>query len=205
MNRYRVVLCGAPKSWWASIIISMEANSVFFISEITQPDTLKEVVMQIQPAVLLWNLSGMEHLSLIEEINHQCPFTFIVVMVPEDGDFDLMKLVQAGIRGCLPLYLLPQHMVKAVELIMVTGITCLPRLKADFFNPKSQFSDNGLTEREKEVLALIKNNYSNRQIALSLCISESTVKTHLSNAFKKIGVRNRNEALTLMMAGTNHL
>ncbi|MFE2867656.1 MULTISPECIES: response regulator transcription factor [unclassified Embleya] len=52
-----------------------------------------------------------------------------------------------------------------------------------------------LTDREVEVLTLIANGLKNAEIAGTLCIGEATVKTHINNAFAKINVRNRADAV----------
>ncbi len=55
-------------------------------------------------------------------------------------------------------------------------------------------ADAGLSRREREVLACMAHGASNRAIAVKLCISQETVKTHLRHVFTKLGVRNRVEA-----------
>ena len=55
-----------------------------------------------------------------------------------------------------------------------------------------------LTTREREILDLMCHSFSNQEIAESLCISESTVKTHLRNVFRKLQVRNRSEAISVL-------
>ncbi|KAA2262254.1 response regulator transcription factor [Solihabitans fulvus] len=61
--------------------------------------------------------------------------------------------------------------------------------------PRRPESPNGLTAREVEVLRLIAKGLSNQEIAGTLFIGESTVKTHINNAFAKIGASNRAEAV----------
>ena len=51
--------------------------------------------------------------------------------------------------------------------------------------------ENGLTERELEIVRLVASGYKNKEVGSSLSISERTVKTHLTNIFQKLGVRNR--------------
>jgi DNA-binding NarL/FixJ family response regulator len=55
------------------------------------------------------------------------------------------------------------------------------------------------SHREKQVLALVVRGLGNRQIALRLYLSESTVKSHLASAFQKLGVRSRKEAAAVLM------
>lgn len=58
-----------------------------------------------------------------------------------------------------------------------------------------------LTERENEVLELVSEGFSNKQIAKKLFLSEKTVKNHLNNIFKKIGVTNRTNAALYVLKG----
>jgi DNA-binding NarL/FixJ family response regulator len=51
--------------------------------------------------------------------------------------------------------------------------------------------DNGLTDRELEIVRLVASGYKNREVSETLRISERTVKTHLTNIFQKLGVRDR--------------
>jgi DNA-binding NarL/FixJ family response regulator len=54
---------------------------------------------------------------------------------------------------------------------------------------------NGLTDREGEVLELLKNRFSNKEIGLKLVVSESTVKFHVANIFSKLGIHDRQSLL----------
>jgi DNA-binding NarL/FixJ family response regulator len=56
-----------------------------------------------------------------------------------------------------------------------------------------------LSTREKQILGLVVMGYMNSQIATTLFLAESTVKSHLSSAFGKLGVRSRNEAVSLIL------
>ena len=56
-----------------------------------------------------------------------------------------------------------------------------------------------LTQREKDVLLLIKQGYTNREIANELYVTEFTVKSHVSNIFKKLKVKNRTRAILTAM------
>jgi DNA-binding NarL/FixJ family response regulator len=57
-----------------------------------------------------------------------------------------------------------------------------------------------LSQREKEILALVAAGLTNGQIATRLYLAESTVKTHLSSAFRRLGVRSRREAAALVLS-----
>ncbi|HEY2283744.1 MAG TPA: helix-turn-helix transcriptional regulator [Solirubrobacteraceae bacterium] len=73
------------------------------------------------------------------------------------------------------------------------GQTCVPR---DHWR---QIDPPALSSREKQILGLVVMGYMNSQIAEQLFLAESTVKSHLSSAFGKLGVRSRNEAVSLIL------
>ncbi len=62
-----------------------------------------------------------------------------------------------------------------------------------------QIEPPALSTREKQILGLVVMGYMNSQIAEQLFLAESTVKSHLSSAFGKLGVRSRNEAVNLIL------
>jgi DNA-binding NarL/FixJ family response regulator len=73
------------------------------------------------------------------------------------------------------------------------GQTCVPRAHWRAVEPPA------LSSREKQILGLVVMGYMNGQIAQQLFLAESTVKSHLSSAFRKLGVRSRNEAVNLIL------
>jgi DNA-binding NarL/FixJ family response regulator len=76
---------------------------------------------------------------------------------------------------------------------VLAGQACVPRLQWRELEPPA------LSSREKQILGLVVMGYMNGQIAQQLFLAESTVKSHLSSAFRKLGVRSRNEAVNLIL------
>jgi DNA-binding NarL/FixJ family response regulator len=76
---------------------------------------------------------------------------------------------------------------------VLAGQTCVPK---DYWR---QIEPPALSTREKQILGLVVMGYMNSQIAEQLFLAESTVKSHLSSAFGKLGVRSRNEAVSLIL------
>jgi DNA-binding NarL/FixJ family response regulator len=76
---------------------------------------------------------------------------------------------------------------------VLAGQACVPRLHQQQIEPPA------LSAREKQILGLVVMGYMNSQIAEQLFLAESTVKSHLSSAFGKLGVRSRNEAVNLIV------
>jgi len=76
---------------------------------------------------------------------------------------------------------------------VLAGQTCVPR------GHWRQIEPPALSSREKQILGLVVMGFTNGQIAQQLFLAESTVKSHLSSAFGKLGVRSRNDAVGLIL------
>jgi DNA-binding NarL/FixJ family response regulator len=87
---------------------------------------------------------------------------------------------------------LDQGLVPCLQAVQ-NGQICVPREQWRQIEPPV------LSAREKQILGLVVMGYMNGQIAEQLFVAESTVKSHLSSAFGKLGVRSRNEAVNLIL------
>jgi len=156
----------------------------------------------LQPDIVVWKVCGDEFIPSIKELALCCPMVQVVIIVENPGDLDLISILDSGVRGFIPMRLLPRQIVKAVELIVTAGILCIPRMGPEFMANRLSvdelFDLSALTSREKEVIFFLAKGNSNQEIARALCLSESTVKSHLRSAFKKFNVRNRTEVLALL-------
>lgn len=95
----------------------------------------------------------------------------------------------AGVVSCGDL----THTLGPCLTAVMSGQICVPRAQWRQIEPPA------LSAREKQVLGLVVMGYMNSQIAKQLFLAESTVKSHLSSAFGKLGVRSRNEAVNLIL------
>lgn len=92
-----------------------------------------------------------------------------------------------------------EQLVRGLECLLAGELWVPRRLLHKFLEknrraPSVRRMDTKLTKRERQILKLIKNGATNMDISESLAVSEHTVKSHLYNVYKKIGVRNRLEA-----------
>ncbi|NLO22694.1 MAG: response regulator transcription factor [Syntrophomonadaceae bacterium] len=202
MDRFRIVLCSDSPLYNKTLAVAFEENNSFQVLDKLLPDQLIERAAIIQPDVVVWKVSGSDFLILLKDLIKTCPVLQTVIIVENPGDYDILAILDSGVRGLLPMRLLPRQMVKAVELIVGAGIMCLPRLGPEYLSPRLQETEFSglslLTQREREVINHLSQGSSNNEIAKSLGLSESTIKSHLRNAFKKLNVRNRTEALALL-------
>lgn len=202
MSVYRILISGNPAEWCDCLVAAFKRNKSFEVVGCVPFPELVGTAGTLYPDVVLWKVNDGNPIKELCELKDKSPFSLTVTMVRDPGEYDLLELVKAGVKGCLPLRLLPMQIVNAVELIVAAGMLCLPRLSPGFnhcSNSARRYSLlDTLTEREREVLKLLDKDLSNKDIAAALYLSESTVKSHLRSIFRKLGVRKRRDALKVV-------
>ncbi|MCZ7527683.1 MAG: response regulator transcription factor [Acidimicrobiia bacterium] len=124
----------------------------------------------------------------------------VVTLVPRSHRDELASLLALGTDGLVVRNLAPEELALAVERVLKGERVVAPALLSALvgsMGPTSpgEAEDLALTVREREVLALLAEGRSNREIASALYVTLATVKTHLAHVYAKLGVKNRNEAL----------
>ncbi len=120
--------------------------------------------------------------------------TRVLIFTAYDSDADIVRAVEAGAAGYLVKDSRPAELFQAIR-IAASGDPAIPAPIAARLADRIQRSDEALTARELEVLALAATGLSNRDLARELVVSEATVKTHLHHAFTKLGADNRQAAV----------
>jgi len=163
------------------------------------------LVRDLEPDVILLdirmpNLDGIEATKQIVASGSE---TRILVLTTFDLDEYVYGAVRAGASGFLLKDVRPAELVDAIRVVAsgntLLAPTALQRL-LERFSPTEPASvarvDAGpLTEREAEILQLLASGLSNAEIAETLFLSETTIKTHISNLFRKLQVRDRVQAV----------
>ena len=162
-----------------------------------------ELVGKLEPDVILLdirmpNLDGIEATRRIVADGHS---TRILILTTFDLDDYVHDAIRAGASGFLLKDVRPAQLVDAIRLVAsgnaLLAPTALQRLLERFRSPDPPGDDvlPNLTEREREILQLIAEGLSNSEIASRLVLSETTIKTHISNLLRKLGVRDRVQAV----------
>jgi DNA-binding NarL/FixJ family response regulator len=120
------------------------------------------------------------------------PKTPVVLVCSEIRPGDLRVALSGGAAGVVLERDLATALGPALQAARA-GQLCVPRQHSEQVEPAS------LSPREKQILGLVVMGYMNGQIAEQLFVAESTVKSHLSSAFSKLGVRSRTEAAELIL------
>jgi DNA-binding NarL/FixJ family response regulator len=126
----------------------------------------------------------------------------ILVLTTFDLDEYVYAAIRAGASGFLLKDVRPADLVDAIRLVAggnaLLGPTVTQRLLDHFTADEPAHGDSAvesLTDRELEILRLLAGGLSNAEIAEQLVVSETTVKTHVSNLLRKLGVRDRVQAV----------
>lgn len=168
--------------------------------------------IELQPDAVLVNLCGdlLANDEYVTKIKKGCPCSLIFVLMENEQIDNLYGLIK-GIDGIIPKGIMRGCLVKTLELACQAGVFFFPASlkkkvagcnleKNTYVHGSSDLELNhgeALTKREGEILQLMAQNFSNRQIAKKLYISEPTVKTHVSNILRKMGMSSRTEAIIL--------
>jgi DNA-binding NarL/FixJ family response regulator len=157
-------------------------------------ETLLEASPRRSPSlIVLWiqdTVSGMP--GRIEPLTRHFAQAAVIVVCSSIERWEVRAALTAGAAGVVLAEDLDSalgHCLRAVG----AGQTCVPR------GHWRQIEPPALSSREKQILGLVVMGYMNGQIAEQLYLAESTVKSHLSSAFGKLGVRSRNEAVSLIL------
>jgi DNA-binding NarL/FixJ family response regulator len=145
-------------------------------------------------------MSGLQALRAIRESDKEARF---IVLTTYEGDEDIRQAMEAGARGYIIKGMSAETLLEALRRVH-GGSRFLPAPVARLLESRNPNSD--LSPREREVLSLIVNGKSNRDIADALKITEATVKCHVSVILARLGVADRTQAvITALQRGLEHL
>ena len=153
------------------------------------------------PDVLLLdiNMPKMNGIEVLEEIRKRNISVKVLILTVHNEIDYLIKAVDIGVDGYILKDTESAELKKAINAV-VSGESYIQPNLIPALNSKLVSRDNdkdkidSLTKRELEVLIQVANGMFNKEIAMSLNISERTVKNHISNIFKKIDVSDRTQA-----------
>ena len=175
----------------------------------TQPDFLVvgeavtgaqvvEQVMSLKPDVVLLDLEmpEMDGVVALERVGEISPETKVIAFTAFDTDERILGAVRAGAKGYLLKGAPRGELFNAIRVVSQGGSLIEPVIASKILQ-QAHKSEEMLTEREREVLGLLAQGRSNKDIAAALVITERTVKFHVSSIMNKLGASNRTEVVTL--------
>lgn len=179
-----------------------EHEGVTWVGEAATGDEVLARVRETAPDVVVMDLQmpGLDGIEATRRVVAAAPGTAVLVLTMFDDDASVDMALRAGARGYLLKGATQAELVRAVEAVAsgqavlggAVATRVLDRLAQPAPRPDQLFPE--LTEREREVLALVAEGEQNGRIAHRLGISEKTVRNHLSMLLAKLGVADRTQA-----------
>jgi DNA-binding NarL/FixJ family response regulator len=148
-----------------------------------------------RPDVTLMDLQmpTMSGIETIIAIRHEFPNARIIVLTTYGGDVQVVRALKAGARG----YVLKGHVHKVlldtIRAVHAGQKRIPPEVAAEL---AAHVGEEELTGREIAVLRLIAAGNANKEIAAQLCVSDETIKSHVTNILEKLGANDRTHAVT---------
>ncbi|PKM51178.1 MAG: DNA-binding response regulator [Firmicutes bacterium HGW-Firmicutes-7] len=181
-------------------LIELEEDIVVVAQAGDGKEAIQKIVKYSPDVVLLdINMPIMNGLEVIKYLKSEKIDANILMLTLHNEVEYLFKAVEIGVKGYVLKDSEADVLIKAIREIYKGDSYIQPNMAAKLFQKMNDQSEktstcDKLTKRELEVLKLITEGLLNKEIAHMLCISEKTVKNHISNIFKKIEVSDRTQA-----------
>jgi two-component system nitrate/nitrite response regulator NarL len=167
-----------------------------------------EAIASLHPDIVLFELNISDQLSpdMITQILLACDTTHPIIVTGINNPVIIQQLVENGAMGVVFKSQSPETLIKAIEKVnngevwlersMIANVLSrLSRTNIPVKNNTEVENIDELSDREKEIVRLIGKGYKNKRISSQLCISETTVRHHLTSIYNKLGVTDRLELL----------
>lgn len=156
-----------------------------------------KLAKQTRPDVVLMDLimPVMDGITATGVIRHTLPDVEVLALTSVLEDASVVGAIKEGAIGYLLKDTAADELCRAIKAAAAGQVQLSPQVAARLMHEiATPESPEALTDRESEVLRLLSVGKANKEIALILCIGETTVKTHVSNILMKLGVASRTQA-----------
>ena len=176
------------------------------VGEATTAQDAVEKARELQPDVVLLDIlmPGGSGLDVVDEIISVSPGSKVMLLTASESEEDLLIGVKAGARAYLTKDTPLPDLIAAIDAVAAGGAVLSPTMAGKLLDVTNQLLRHEellharkptLTGREIEVLELVAQGNTSREIGDLLFISENTVKNHIRNILDKLGLHSRNEAV----------
>jgi len=191
----RILLVDDHELLRAGLASVLSAQGFVICGEVADGEAAVVKFEELKPDVTLMDLQmpRLDGVGAIAKIRARHPDACILVLTTFDTDDDIERALRAGARGYLLKDAAVDELTKAIRDVHEGRTRVAPSVAAKLADRMTQVQ---LTMRELNVLRLLADGKTNKEIGAALSIAEGTVKVHVTHLFEKLGVSNRTEAIT---------
>jgi DNA-binding NarL/FixJ family response regulator len=170
-------------------------DDISVIAEADAGDKVLPLVGQTGPDVVLLDvrMPGMDGLAVLEQLRERYPSVAVVMLSAIDDPALVRAALERGAAAFVLKHVDPRDLAAAVR--QVVGGAIFRPLDLLPHGGRATTDDAGLSKRELSILEALQSGCSNAAIAKELFLAEQTVKFHLTNIYRKLGVSSRTEAV----------
>jgi DNA-binding NarL/FixJ family response regulator len=179
------------------VFLGLDSELEVVTGEAANGEEALSMARQFQPDVVLMDLvmPGMDGVTATEVIRRELPMIEVVVLTSVLEDSLVIGAMRAGASGYLLKDAQADELCRAIKAVAAGQVYLAPQAAMRLMNEiRTPQSSSTLTERETDVLRLLAQGASNKEIARDLFLGEKTIKTHVSNILSKLGVQSRTQA-----------
>ncbi len=204
MRPFRILIVDDHPMMRIALRLSFEDHPELLVAgEAGSLSDAREKIMDLHPELVLLDLnlpdgSGLELLAYCRDLS---PAVRCLVLTSSGDESDIMQAVEDGANGYLLKDSSPELLLQAVHTVLAGKNYLSPKATGILLNQLRQPQEEPdealalLSPREKEILHYLADGVSSGQMAKTLNITDSTLRTHFQHILKKLGLHNRSQAV----------
>jgi DNA-binding NarL/FixJ family response regulator len=201
MGKIRVVLVDDHRLMLEAVRLALEADGDFeIVGTTTEPMSAPNLVADTNPDIVMLDvlMPGLDGLTCLTRIKQRSPEVKVVMLSATDD----AAVAEHALRGGADAFVLKQIDPRDLGGILRQAMNGpVAQTLGGSVGASAPANDPGLTKRELGVLRALAEGLSNQEIAARLFLAEQTVKFHLSSIYRKLGAKNRTEAVRMAVQG----